>query len=107
MTGRVGIDQIPTEKTNDFDASYSSDHLSSPLNPVRAAISCFIAAASAGFTRGSGQLVTFRVLENCELAELNARERFWIAQRGTLNRLAPGIKLHCMRPEIALDAFET
>ena len=34
---------------------------------------------------GAGRLVSVTVLENCELTELNARERFWIDRRGALN----------------------
>ncbi|KQS84800.1 hypothetical protein [Rhizobium sp. Leaf383] len=35
--------------------------------------------------KSSGAEITVTILENCGLKELNARERFWIAARATLN----------------------
>ncbi|MER2510223.1 hypothetical protein [Amaricoccus sp.] len=34
---------------------------------------------------GRGRSVSVTVIENCELTELNARERFWAVRRGALN----------------------
>ena len=36
--------------------------------------------------QAEGRAITFTVLENCAVEDLNHRERYWIAKRGTLNR---------------------